>query len=505
MKNEQKTQEAAENRFKAITPVLLCMEESTDIAKLAQVKRDVCAQNGISRRTLGRWVDAHKKDGFNGLKPKPKTYTGEGALTEEMIAEAIMLRREVPLRSVATIIEIMEMEGKAPKGLIKESTLQDKLMERGFSARHMRLYQQTGTAARRFQRLSRNDLWQADIKYGPFIKTGGKNQQIYLVAFIDDATRYIVHAEFYDNLEQVIVENCLRKAITKHGLPSRLYFDNGGQFRNKWMQRACAKLDIKLLFCKPFSAASKGKIERFNLTIDTFLAEAKLMNLTALDGYNHYLDVWLSECYHKKEHSTLNATPFYAFNSSTNPIRPVTPQALAEAFLHQETRKVDKSGCISFENRLYEVGLPLIGQRVEILYDPADTGVITAVHPATGFTKRVSRLEIGVKTGAKPRLPDSMLPVAAGSSRLLELKDALYQDSYREKVNAIQYSALDGTLSCASALAGWPSLRSPASQGYTHLGICQSSHTGQTSGTDAGNLPPENNAYVVGDGGDAHV
>lgn len=443
MKEDKKAQEVAENRFKIITPVLLCMVENADLAKLAQVKRDICAQNGISLRTLGRWVESHKKDGFNGLKPKPKTYAGEGTLSEDLIAEAILLRREVPLRSIATIIDILEMEGKAPKGLIKESTLQDKLMERGFSARHMRLYQQTGTASRRFQRLERNDLWQADIKFGPFIKKGAKNQQIYLVAFIDDATRYVVHAAFYDNLEQVIVEDCLRKAITKHGLPVRLYFDNGGQFRNKWMQRACAKLDIKLLYTKPYAPESKGKIERFNRTIDAFLSEANLQNLSSLDGYNHYLEVWLSECYHKKEHSSLKTTPFYAFNSSKNSIRPVTPQALAEAFMHQETRKVDKSGCISFEKQLYEVGLSLIGQMVDILYDPADTSIITALHHATGFTKRISRLQIGVKAGTRPKMPDTLLPATADSSRLLDRKDAVYQESYRDKVNAIKYSALE--------------------------------------------------------------
>jgi transposase InsO family protein len=390
-----------------------------------------------------RWVNSHKKDGFNGLKPKPKTYTGENALSEELITEAILLRREVPLRSVSSIIDILEMEGKAPKGLIKESTLQDKFMERGFSARHMRLYQQTGTASRRFQRRERNDLWQADIKYSAYIPICGKKQQIYLVAFIDDATRYIVHSEFYDNLEQVIVEDCLRKAITKHGLPSRLYFDNGGQFRNKWMQRTCAKLDIKLLFCKPYSPESSGKIERFNRTIDSFLAEAKLQNLTTLDGYNHYLNIWLSECYHRKEHSSINTTPFYAWNSSKNPIRTVTPQVLADAFMHQESRKVDKSGCISFEKQLYEVGLGLIGQRVDILYDPTDLSLMTALHTATGFTKRISPLKIGVRAGKRPKMPDTMLPVNAASSRLLDLKEAKFQQSYREKTAAIKYSAME--------------------------------------------------------------
>ena len=53
-------------------------------------------------------------------------------------------------------------------GQIKRSTLQDKLTERGYSSRQMRLYSQTGVAARRFQKRHRNQLWQSDIKYGPY-------------------------------------------------------------------------------------------------------------------------------------------------------------------------------------------------------------------------------------------------------------------------------------------------------------------------------------------------
>ena len=290
MKENKKAEECAQNRFKAITPVLLALDEGADTAKLAQVKRDACAQNSISRRTLMRWVAAHQKSGFNGLKPQPRLDRAS-ILPEGLIQEAIMLRREVPMRSIPTLIEILELEGKAPKGLIKESTLQEKLMERGFSARQMKLYQQAGVAARRFQRLERNDLWQADVKFGSHITVAGVKKQTYLVAFIDDATRYIIHAEFYSSKDSASVEDCLRKAIMKEGLPQRLYFDNGGEFRNRWMERICAKLGIKLLFCKPYTPESKGKIERFNRTVEAFYAEASLQSLTTLDGYNHNLNV----------------------------------------------------------------------------------------------------------------------------------------------------------------------------------------------------------------------
>ena len=93
----------------------------------------------------------------------------------------------------------------------------------------MKIYQTPGIAARRFARSERNAMWQADIKFGPVLKVCGENVQIYFVGFIDDATRYIVHGEFYDTLDQSIVEDCMRKAILKEGIPQRVFFDNGTQ------------------------------------------------------------------------------------------------------------------------------------------------------------------------------------------------------------------------------------------------------------------------------------
>jgi len=102
-------------------------------------------------------------------------------------------------------------------GQIKRSTLQEKLAEQGYSARQMRMYADTGVAARRYQQKYRNQLVHSDIKYGPYLPIGkeGQKKQVYLVTFIDDATRFILHGEFYPLLDKIIVEDCFRKAISK--------------------------------------------------------------------------------------------------------------------------------------------------------------------------------------------------------------------------------------------------------------------------------------------------
>ena len=222
MKDAKKAEEIAVNRHKIIASIVAAMEENADAARITMLKNETCEQNGIHRRTLGRWLDAYLEKGFEGLKPVDRGSGKRGAITDELINEAILLRREVPGRSIPQIIEILEMEGKAPSGLLKRTTLQEKLQEKGYSARQMKMYQQGGLAARRFQRQNRGDMWHSDIKFTMFITVEGVKKPTCLVCFLDDATRYVVHGEFYDNLDQTIVEDCFRKAILKEGVPRRV-------------------------------------------------------------------------------------------------------------------------------------------------------------------------------------------------------------------------------------------------------------------------------------------
>lgn len=286
-------------------------------------------------------------------------------------------------------------------------------------------------------------MWQADIKYGPYLKLGGKAVQTFFVGFIDDATRYIVHGEFYDTFNQGIVEDCLRKAILKEGIPVRLFFDNGKEFRNKWMERVCAVLGIKLIFTAPYSPESKGKIERFNRTLESFLSEAALKQPKSLAEMNDLFNVWLCECYHSKEHSGIDTTPELAYKSSKIPLRFLPADTVANAFLHMEKRKVDKSGCISFMAKKYEVGVVYIGRTVDVVYAPADTSVLTVEDRHFGTSFQIKQLVIGNHTGPRPKLPDFMTSSQPETSRLLDEKQKRYDKRQLSAKRAISYSQIN--------------------------------------------------------------
>ena len=189
MKDSRKAEEIAANRVQMLSRLLA---QGLDAGQARQIRAEICTQTGLSERSLRRYLAKYRQEGFQGLKPRPKVYQRPQAIPEPLLEQAILLRREVPARSISQIIQLLEWEGLAKPGQLKRSTLQEKLAERGYSSRHMRIYTSTGVATRRFQRRHRNDLWQSDIKFGPYIVLGpgGKKQQVYLVAFIDDATSY---------------------------------------------------------------------------------------------------------------------------------------------------------------------------------------------------------------------------------------------------------------------------------------------------------------------------
>lgn len=155
MKNQQKAEEIAALRVQLLSPLL---ESGLDVGKAQELKRRICQESGLSERTLRRYLAAYRHEGFAGLKPKGRGRELTSAIEPKVMEQAVLLRREVPSRSVSQIIQVLEWEGLISPGEVKRSTLQEHLTRKGYSSRQMRMYHQSGTAARRFQKRTRNKL-----------------------------------------------------------------------------------------------------------------------------------------------------------------------------------------------------------------------------------------------------------------------------------------------------------------------------------------------------------
>ena len=445
MSKTTNTEDIAAKRMEIISSLL---SDNIDDAMVSHLKKDLSKKYEVSLRSIGRYLEHYEKNGFEGLKPKKRNGKLHNLLPnwDKIVDEAILLRRELPSRSVPQIITILELEGLAQPGQIKRSTLQGHLLNRGFGSKQMKLYTKKGVASRRFQKAHRGMLYQGDIKYGPYLPIGnnGEKKQVYLSAFIDDATRFIVHAQFYKTQEVDIIEDSLRGAIMRYGKPDSIYVDNGKQYTSQWLSKTCAKLGIRLYHAKPYHPEGKGKIESFNKHLDIFIAEAALSNPKSLDDLNDLLNVWISEYYHKKPHSSLgNISPEIAFKTDTRSINYVDANICADAFLHTTERKVDKTGCISFKSNHYEVGMDLIGRKVDVYYDPLWTDEIEIRHKDKQPFK-VKILQIGENCGVKAQMPTSLTGIDAKTSRML---DGLNQSNITHRTRksiAVNYRNMGG-------------------------------------------------------------
>ena len=67
-----------------------------------------------------------------------------------------------------------------------------------------------------------NDCWQADTSHGPYLTINGKKTLTYLIAIIDDASRFIVGAKFFFNDNSINLQDVFKSSIKKYGVPKKL-------------------------------------------------------------------------------------------------------------------------------------------------------------------------------------------------------------------------------------------------------------------------------------------
>ncbi len=369
---DQRREEAL-RRYRIIAPLV---EEDLAESEKRNIRWLIREQEGMSSRTLRRYVATFKKGGFDALLPRERKDKGVcKAISPEALLMAAELRRELPARSAERIQQLLAGEGYS----VARSTLERHLRQQGLSGRKIKA-EQKQVFSRRFNRQGRNTLWQSDLKYGPYIpdpKKPNHKLRTYLVAIIDDATRLAVHAEFYDSQKLPVLEDTFRKAVIKCGLPDNLYVDNGKIFMSQWLRLTCAKLRVRHLNTKAYSPEAKGKIERFNRTVEEFLQEARLENPQTLECLNDLFRAWLSEGYNHRVHSSLSGkSPAQAFSEDIKALRFPSPETLRDALLWEKTPKVDKSGCFSLQGLCYEAGVEWIGKNIMVRYDPFDLSLV---------------------------------------------------------------------------------------------------------------------------------
>jgi transposase InsO family protein len=387
-------------RYKIISPILAEDPPRGKRFKMMEKlsERQWALPDGTERRftaeTIRYWLRRYRRNGFDGLLDSPRRQGGT-TIPAELVEEACRLKREVPERGIEQIIHIMEKMGLCVEGALSRSSLHRALRARGLSGRPKAV--RTGDLSR-FAADFANDLWQADMMVGPWLpdpKRPGKKRRSYLYAFIDDATRLAPAGLFFFKGDLPSLEMAMKRAVQRHGVPRRVYYDNGMVFRSRKMQRICASLGIhRQIFTTPYRPQGHGKIEAFNrFCRSRFVAEVKASSIETIEQLNRAFIVWLDQDYNRRVHGELGMTPHERWHRDSDRIRYIDEQKLRRAFLFQVERTVDKCGVFSLHGRSYQVDWELAGKKIQVHYDPESLSRVEVLRNGT-FLQKAGLLQI---------------------------------------------------------------------------------------------------------------
>ena len=318
--------------------------------------------SSISRSTINEWVSAYKNAGYRieGLFPKTRKDKGSFRKLDPQIRLAIVqIKNEHPTCTLPTIIKKL----KNMKVLREDEQLNMSTIYRFLKKENLSSSQPTDR--RKFEASHPNEIWQCDIMHGPQAQINGVHKKTYLCAILDDHSRLITHAQFYQSETMTTLKDCLKKAVERRGLPQKFYVDNGACYKTIHLEQITAALGIGLSHSRPYTPQGRGKIERFFRSLrDSFLS--LIDKVLTIEELNETLDNWLEE-YHRTKHAGINTTPMERYQKNLECVRPA-PKDLLAYFRFCEFRTVKKDRSLKLNGRLFEAPVALIDKRVELRY-----------------------------------------------------------------------------------------------------------------------------------------
>lgn len=333
-------------------------------------------RRAVSVDTLLEWAKRYRHGGFEALTPKPRKDRGQSRTISPQLAVLIeRLKRENPHRTGATLLrELALSSGKKDQPPVSASTLYRFLKQHGLSERQLL----APPARKKFEAEHANQIWQADMLFGPWVaRPGGGRRQVFLHATLDDASRLIPHAQFYASQGLDAALDCLRQAIQARGIPTRLYIDNAKIYHSPQLARILARIGTLIIHSRPYQPQGRGKIERVFRTVrEQFIANLAPKQLLSLEQLNERLQAWM-DTYHRSEHSALGTTPLLRWQRDIEHVRQLPPSTdLHRLFLHRLDRLVRRDCTFLLHNRLYEAPPELVGEMVEVRFDPVEDGQV---------------------------------------------------------------------------------------------------------------------------------
>lgn len=383
---------------------------------------EVTSLFGVCSHTLYKWVRAYDAGGLTALEqtgqrsgaksPSPKVQAAEQILESVTQAE--------PQAGLGKIQGALYRRGflKLAKETIKKLLLrQGKTLPQRPKPRR-----NTPPKLKTFERAAPNDLWQTDIM--TFMIKG--QYRVYVIAFLDDNSRFIVGWGLHRFQTTVHVLEVFRAAIEKHGAPKEVLSDNGRQYYT-WRGKSqftvfLTKLGIRHIRSRPYHPQTMGKVESFwrNLLQESLQA----LPLSSFEEAQAKIAEYVEYYNFKRPHQGIgNVTPSDRYFRVEGQIRQI---------VEQNTAKVQEAQSPMMEYRppTYIVGniggreLRVIAKDAQVMLSEPSTGEIVNSHSGQGEEKKG-----GLGDNNAQAVRSDLDPKASRMSNETEIKnDNLYKN-----------------------------------------------------------------------------
>jgi transposase InsO family protein len=221
---------------------------------------DFAALVGISKHTLYDWKRRFEAEGPAGLLDRPRG-SPTGCRLSDLTRRAILLLKQDHPDWGCQRISDMLLRG--PALAASPATVARVLHEANYELEEAPTRPHPDHP-RRFERARPNQLWQTDL-FSFVLKR--QNRRIYLVAFLDDHSRFLVGYGLHASQSTALVLEVLRAALASYQAPQEILTDNGSQYvtwRGKSaFSRELERLGIRQVVAAPRRPQTLGKIERF--------------------------------------------------------------------------------------------------------------------------------------------------------------------------------------------------------------------------------------------------
>lgn len=371
--DQDKQHDIALMRYSVISPIISGLREN--YSSLEAFYRDAAGKGTIAPdgtlkhfapATIERWYRNYRRGGFDALIPEGRGDEGRPRKLDADLQEQIRyLKENYPRMSAAAIYRQLQDNGSIKSGEISESTI-----NRYVNQLAVKLRTTTNPDMRRYERPHINEVWCGDSSAGPYLKTDdGKKHRLYIIALIDDASRFIVGMDVFFNDNFVNLMSVIKSAVARYGRPQLFNFDNGTSYKNKQMELLAARIGSVIHYDQPYTPTQKAKIERWFRTMkDQWMTSLDIRDFHSLDELRGNLFAYV-QAYNQSLHSSLKGmSPQDRYFSEPNLFQRLSEEEIEHDFLLEIERKVSADSVITIDQVEYEIDCRFAKQHIRLRY-----------------------------------------------------------------------------------------------------------------------------------------